>query len=75
MKKIPVSELLLLMILERLCRSNVKIQFALDYFRNYSYAIMYLLSPLKWAFRTSIDFVLDETKGFYHRNTEANTSK
>lgn len=63
------------MTLERLCRSNGKIQFALDYLRNDSYSVMYLPSPPEQGFRTSIDFVLDKTKGFYHRNTEANTSK
>lgn len=48
----------------------MKIHFALDYLRNDSYSVIYLLCPLELGFRTSIDFALDKTKGFYHRNTE-----
>lgn len=48
----------------------MKIHFALDYLRNYSCSVMYLLSSLELGFSTSIDFALDKTKGFYPRNTE-----
>lgn len=48
----------------------MKIHFALDYLRNDSFSVMYLPSPLELGFRKGIDFALDKTKGFYHRNTE-----